>query len=47
MNEMVEIGEITFTFTLSTLLVKNFFAPHHLIMTLGSSEHTEMIPFNW
>lgn len=25
MNEMVEIGEIPFTFTLSTLLVKKFF----------------------
>lgn len=47
MNEMVEMEEIPFTITLITLLVKNFFVPYHLILTLGSSGHTEMIPFTW
>ena len=47
MNEMVEMEEIPFTITLITLLVKNFFVPYQLILTLGSSGHTEMIPFTW
>lgn len=47
MNEMVEMEEIPFTITLITLLVKHFFVPQHLILTLGSSGHTEMIPSTW